>query len=113
MANYCKNLLTNRKPRHDFAVDLRSKEALYEARILERDPEHETAFEVNTFLKSIVDLQKKKGDKYAEITKGGDLLKAALFKLYKTVWDSEKLPEGWRRTTIMQISNTCDIIILS
>ena len=104
--NYCKNLLTNRKPRHDFAVDLRSKEALHEARMLERDPEHETAFEVNTFLKSIVDLQKKKGDKYAEITKGGDSLKAALFKLYKTVWDSEKLPEGWRRTTIMQISKS-------
>ena len=38
------------------------------------------------------------------ILKGVVAYTNALFKLYKTVWDSEKFPEEWRKTLIVQLS---------
>ena len=51
----------------------------------------------------MTELKKKKAEKYELVLKSGYSFKKALFKLFKAVWDTEKKPEEWRKTTIMQI----------
>ena len=71
--------------------------------MLERVPAEEIELTHEMFSKSLSILEKKVGSKYNYITKGGRALKAALFQLFKTAWKTEKLPDEWRKTTIVQI----------
>jgi hypothetical protein len=43
------------------------------------------------------------GNKYNFIMKGGQSLKAALFNLCKVVWRTEKQPERWSNSTLIQL----------
>ena len=55
------------------------------------------------FQKALNEISKKKKDKYKFILKSGPSYKGALFKLFRKVWETEKKPEEWKRTTILQI----------
>ena len=44
-----------------------------------------------------------KNEKYEFIMKGGPALKAALFSVCQSVWTTEKFPENWRETTLIQL----------
>ena len=46
-------------------------------------------------------LRKKHPEKYAFILRGGYALKDSLFILMKSVWSSETIPEGWKKTDII------------
>ena len=48
-------------------------------------------------------LKKKTGHKYDFILKSGDSLKAALFTLFKVVWEFEKKPDIWRNSILIQL----------
>ena len=48
-------------------------------------------------------LTKRKGAKYKFIKQGGDSLRAALFNLCKVVWRTEKKPERWCQSTLIQL----------
>ena len=48
-------------------------------------------------------IKKKNANKYAFILKGGQSLTEALFHLFKHVWSSETIPDGWKKTNIVQI----------
>ena len=48
-------------------------------------------------------LKKSKGTKYQFIMKGGEAMKAALYRLCQTVWISEKLPDRWEKSTLIQL----------
>ena len=103
---YCKNSLKNRLPKCGFERDLQSKKDVHEMRMMSRNPEYENELTHHKFMKSVAELKSKRGNKYDFIIKGGSALKEALFKLYKTVWDSEKLPPEWRKTTIIQLQKS-------
>ena len=48
-------------------------------------------------------MKKNVGEKYKFIIKSGQALKAALFNLFKFIWEKEKKPDSWRKTTLIQL----------
>ena len=55
------------------------------------------------FNSTFTKLTKKPGSKYDFIVKGGQVLKATLFRLYQLVWRTEALPDRWERSTLVQL----------
>ena len=58
---------------------------------------------LDTFEKTYITLSKKPGSKYKFIMKGGPAVKAALFKLCQLVWQTEKQPQTWERSALVQL----------
>ena len=99
---YCADLLTNRKPKEDYQAQLEFKNTVHEKRMNKcDDKEHKFTHEM--FAKTLNELKKKHSGKYEFIIRSGNSYKNALFKLFKTVWENEILPEGWKSTSIIQI----------
>ena len=48
-------------------------------------------------------LRKKPGHKYDFIVRSGESFKAALFTLFKVVWDNVRKPDIWRNTVLVQL----------
>ena len=69
------------------------------AEVLENDC-NELSYE--QFLNSLKVLGSRYGSKYDFIIKSGPSFTAALFKLYQVVWDTEVIPDLWKRTTLVQ-----------
>ena len=55
------------------------------------------------FLDTLKELNKTKKAKYKFILKGGRDLRESIFHLFSIVWRSEVLPEGWCRTSLLQL----------
>ena len=55
------------------------------------------------FNNSLVELYKKNKEKYQFVLRGGKDLHDAVFKLFEQVWITEKKPEQWRKTSIIQL----------
>ena len=100
--DYCKDLLTNKEPKEDFIEDLQWKRRVHEVRMEER-LEDEISYSEDMFREAMKSVAKKGGKKYDFILKGGTSLHNALNKLFKVVWEEEKLPDSWRETMIVQI----------
>ena len=103
--DYCNDLLTNRQPKPDFEEDILAKEFIHTIRMNDRscdDSNLEELTEVR-FLKTYNILIKRKGAKYNFIMKGGKSLKTALFNLCKVVWRTEKQPDRWSQSTLIQL----------
>ena len=100
---YCKDLLTKRAPKADFQNIIDSKISLHEERMSERITEEEFELTSKMFYDSLTRLTKKNPQKYKFILNGGNSLVNALFILYKQVWETEKIPSGWKNTDIVQI----------
>ena len=60
-------------------------------------------FSQELFNKSLNILKKKGGGKYDFLTKCGQSLKAALYNLFKVIWDTERKPDMWRDTILLQL----------
>ena len=71
-------------------------------RMKERD-EEDPKFTKEMFIETINHIKKKAANKYKSITKGGQSLLNALYRLYEVVWNEEVVPETWRETLIIQI----------
>ena len=100
---YCKNLLTNRPPSEDFEEDIKIKRILHEKRMEEKVSDDSSEMSIELFNKSMEELWKTKKTKYDFIVKGGYALKNAIFYLFRKVWETEMIPEGWNRTTLLQL----------
>ena len=99
---YCKALLTNRKPKDDFAEDILMKELVHNVRMLEKVDDDMDELSIEKFNKTYDILTKKPGTKYDFIVKGGSSMKAALFKLCQAVWRTEDQPDSWCKSTLVQ-----------
>ena len=101
--NYCKDLLTNRDPKPGFEDILLWKYNVHEERMIEYLPNEEPELSLSMFNAALRRLNTKHADKYAFILKGGQSLLDAVFHLFKLVWSTEKIPSGWRKTSIVQL----------
>ena len=100
---YCVSLLTNRSPREGYEDDLTFKKLVHRERMHEILENDMNEFTEEMFENTYHILGKKVGHKYDFIFKGGPALKAALFNLCKCAWTSEKLPQSWQKTTLVQL----------
>ena len=100
---YCVDLLTNRKPKEDYIEDIWLKDIVHLVRMEEICEDDIQELALNTFEKTYITLSKKTGSKYKFIMKGGPAVKAALFKLCQLVWQTEKQPQTWERSALVQL----------
>ena len=103
--DYCTELLTNRKPKVNFEEDILMKEMMLHLRM---DGDDDTDGELEElsetmFEKTYVSLSTRPGAKYNFIMKAGESLKPALFNLCKITWRTERLPERWEKSTLIQL----------
>ena len=112
MVKYCKTLLTNRPPSIGYEDILQIKRSLHEKRMKENVDNDPAEMSVEIFNKSLEELWKNKKRKYEFILRGGYSLKNALYHLFKKVWETENIPEGWNKTTLLQLAkasgDSCD-----
>ena len=100
---YCKNLLTNSEPNKGFEDDIAIKNLLHQERMREDSKEVDDIMTLGMFNKSLEEVWRDKKEKYQFIARGGHSLKNAIFHLFQTVWRHEEIPEGWNKTTLLQI----------
>ena len=100
--DYCQDLLTNREPKADYKEDLELKQIIHQVRMVEK-VENDIEFSQEIFQTSLDMLKKKNGHKYDFIIKSGESYKAALFTLFKIVWERERKPDIWRNTVLLQL----------
>ena len=100
---YCVDLLTNRKPKEDYSEEIWLKDLVHLVRMEEicEDDIHELT--IDRFEKTYSTLSKKPGSKYKFIINGGQAVKAALFRLCQVVWQTEKQPQTWERSSLVQL----------
>ena len=55
------------------------------------------------FEKALKKVTSKPGDKYKFIVKGGYTLIDAIYVLFCSVWKSEKIPEKWYNSELVQV----------
>ena len=101
-ADYCQNLLKRDEPKEDFVMDLEWKRRVHDVRMKEV-LDDDLKLTKDMFNEALKLVKKKGGHKYDFILKAGNSLLEALFKLYQTVWNSEKKPDSWRDTTVIQL----------
>ena len=81
----------------------KAKIELHEQRVKEKitDDYEELSFEM--FVNALESVSRKPGKKYSFITKAGRSLKEAIIFLFSEVWRTEKIPEGWKKSTLVQL----------
>ena len=89
---YCKNLLTNRKPSKGFEEDITFKQFIHERRMKENIGDDIEVLTIEMFEESYSVLKKKLGEQYEFIMNGDKSVKAALFKVCQSVWMAEEMP---------------------
>ena len=99
---YCVQLLSNREPREDYRIDCELKDLIHVTRMAEEIPDDINHLTNEMFEETYKALGSKVG-KYEFIMKGGAALKSALLKVCQSVWISEKMPESWHETTLIQL----------
>ena len=57
----------------------------------------------NMFNSALRELWTTKKEKYKFTINAGNSYKSALFHLFQLVWKEEKLPEGWMKTSLLQL----------
>ena len=83
-------------------TEVEDKALVHQVRMLEEIPDdlnNITADMLNDTFKAL----SMKNEKYELIMKGGPALKAALFSVCQSVLTTEKFPENWRETTLIQL----------
>ena len=100
---YCSSLLENRVPAKMYEDDIIFKNNVHCMRMLEMVPNDIEELTYEMFENTFDDLKVKKSSKYQFILKGGNSVKESLFKICSIVWKSEKIPESWTETTLIQL----------
>ena len=96
------SLLQNREPKPEFAVDIIMKKNAHIFRMNEKI-ENDIIFSRKMFDDSLNELRRKNKKNYKFIVNGGTDFLDALFELCLNVWNTERKPDQWRNTTIVQI----------
>ena len=100
---YCVNLLTNRKPKPEYAEIINQKYELHEQRMNEvifNDLEELTPEMFNSALRH---LSSKHGEKYKFILKAGPAYLNALLNLFILIWKTEQIPQAWHSSSLVQL----------
>ena len=100
---YCVDLLTNRKPKAEYEEEFNLKKIIHKVRMEEIIEDDILVLTHNMLEATFSALEKKPGNKYNFIMKGGEAVKAALYTLCKLVWKTEKLPVIWEKSTLIQL----------
>ena len=100
---YCVDLLTNRKPKAEYEEEFNLKTIIHNIRMEEIIEDDILVLTHNMLEATFSALEKKPGNKYNFIMKGGEAVKAALYTLCKLVWKTEKLPVIWEKSTLIQL----------
>ena len=74
---------------------------------------YESALNVVLAIKVYHQLKKKGGTKYEFILKGGESLLCALYNLFKTIWQTEEIPQIWRESKLTQLHKRGPVSSLS
>ena len=101
--NYCKNLLTDRKPSPGYEDIVEEKKVLHEIRMRERLDNDKDKLDRSLFEDTIESVAKKHKDKYKFIIQGGKSLRDAAFSLFSLIWEKEKIPEEWYDSLLIQL----------
>ena len=102
--DYCTDLLKNRQPKDEYSRDVYITNLLHIVRMDDMDiKEDDDILTVDLFDSILLDLKKKKSEKYKFILKSGQGCKNALFNIFKAVWKQVKKPQQWRNSTILQL----------
>ena len=101
--SYLSNLLKTKEPNDEYADIIARKKALHYERMLEQIPNDLEEMPLESFFKTLENIQKKPGNKYEFITKSGASLKAALLNVFQIIWKYEKVPESWQESIVTQI----------
>ena len=83
---YCVDLLTNRKPKAEYEEEFNLKKIIHRVRMEEIIEDDILVLTHNMLEATFSALEKKPGNKYNFIMKGGEAVKAALYTLCKLVW---------------------------
>ena len=86
---YCKNLLTNNSPDDEYAIDIKVKNILHDARMKKNDEEEET-LDDNDFLEAMNRFKAKGKSCYDFLTKAGEDFQEAIKILLKRIWEAEE-----------------------
>ena len=103
LLQYCKDLLTNRNAKEEYKEDIFLKDMMHAVRMEEIIEDDISELSLVRFNSTFTKLTKKPVSKYDFIVKGGQVLKAALFRLCQLVWRTEALPDRWERSTLVQL----------
>ena len=100
---HCQNVLKTRPPKPEYEEDVNAKKLIHEIRMRERVDGDIEELTLDMFNKSLREVCKKKGKKYEFILNAGYDLKNSLFFLFKRVWEEEKIPRTWKKSTLLQL----------
>ena len=100
---YCTNLLTNRSPKVEYEDDLTIKHLIHDVRMNEEVESDLYQLSFQQFNFSLETLSKKPGSKYEFIVNSGPSFTSALFKIYQVVWQTECIPDSWKKTDLVQV----------
>ena len=100
---YCVDLLTKIPPSGEYKDHVESLKERHLRRMQEVVEDDCDELERELFAKTCLDLAKKPGSKYNFITRAGTSLRMALFNIFRIVWKTKNLPEGWLESEIIQL----------
>ena len=101
--DYCTKLLTNRAPKDGYVEVTEHKQLLHLRRMKDRTVHESDILTEESFNYTYNRLAKKPGHKMDFIMKAGNSLKPALYQLCKRIWDEEKIPDSWNKSTLVQL----------
>ena len=81
--------------------DLDFKYMIHRMRMME-EVKDDIQFSHEIFNESLNILKKKAGWKYDFLTQCGQSLRSALYNMFKVIWDTERKPDMWRNTVLLQ-----------
>ena len=71
---------------------------------VDQTPDESESLDYDDFLRRMKIVSLKGKEKYKFLINSGQAFKDCLFQLFKNVWESEKIPDQWRNTVIIQLS---------
>ena len=101
--DYVVNLLTRKSSDDKYTDVINAKKQTHFKRMEEEVVDDLDELPFSNFQKTLETLRKKPGNKYDFITKAGQSLQIALFKLFQLVWKREKIPDKWQESTVIQL----------
>ena len=103
---YCVNLLTDREPKAEYRNIVTKKDTLHRERMREIVDNDIDNLPYIVFVKTLNILKTKHKTKYEFITKAGNSLVEALYKLFQLIWKKEEIPKGWMESRITQLKKS-------
>ena len=100
---YCIDLLKTRPPKEGFDEIVERKRILHDERMQEKIEDDIDELSLEMFNEALKTVASKNGEKYKFLLRAGHSVINALFILFSEVWKTEKIPEGWMESLLVQL----------